>query len=282
MIPLERLRDALSIIRTMMLESKDSSRSDSSTSSLTPADVHARCHEAYLLSRRVGFHHISLLVARSHQAMRSTEEKESEPSTASRECIRSVDTQLIDAIREVGEKASIRSLAEREGLAAQVCRDGDLFHQKHTTFQEEMLRDLICWELSTDCDAQVNIYASDELSFSYEPIPIASILARLILVVGSSKQNVFDVRIEGRGLSVIFEMPLSKSSIVEVLLDPYSQIFFLGRLAESSGISLVIDERGIRLVVPLQMPDRSSLNVDYGALSTIIDTPCDSYCYVSE
>jgi len=271
---ISQLRDALSVLVAVLAE-------PSETTDVALADRDTRepneiFRDAYLLSRGLAFHDMSLLVAQTYQQMIDYVDSEPDDPQSRLHMRRILKNRLEDAIREVDEifitlSDKTKRSAIRQASAQREHRDVSI-----SPFHSEVLGILIDWELSTNClfrDIRVELNAAEMRTFIYSPISIASVLARLIQIIRTGKQRVFEVNIENRGLSVVVMMPLAKSSIVEVLLDPFSEIYFLSQLAESAGISLIIDERGIRLIMPLQMPERISLNIDYDVLAALIDNP---------
>lgn len=285
MVQLERLKNALSRIRVMFVDASDPTHKARAAACVELAEIHAVAREAYCLSRCLKQHQLSLLISQTYATACSAQEVDEHPPSLIRACIRSIDARLKQAIHELDGIVNPSSVAEWEDLPSQEKRHPHYVEQMCVPFHAETLRILITWELSIssmDNDSNVSVPPMENLSFLYEPISLATFMARLIHIVPAKRQNSFEINVGVRGLSVVFEIPLTKSSIVDVLIDPFSDLYFLARLAESAGISLVIDESGMRLVIPLQLPDRRSLNVDYGALSTIVASFRAEECCASE
>lgn len=284
MIQLMRLKNALTRIRTILFEASDPVGGEEAAAEARLAEIHAICWDAYCLSRCLKQNQLSLLVAQSYATVCSAQEVDEHSPSLARACIQSIDAQLNQVIRELDGRSEETSSTGWQETSSRG-HHHEYFDGKRIAFHAETLSVLISWELSVTSignKQKVTIQTSEPLNFLYEPISIATFLTRLILIIPASRQKAFEINVEIRGLSVVFEMPLTKSSIVDVLIDPFSHLYFLARLAESSGISLVIDERGMRLVIPLQMPDRLLLNVDYGALTTIVDLSGATECCAGE
>lgn len=285
MIQLVRLKNALARIRAKLFDTGESIRSDETLASDRVAELHATCWEAYCLSRCLKQYPLSVLTAESYAMACSVSDVQQHSHSLTEARFRTIDMQLNQAIRQLDQIISEAPSDKWQMTTTEKGQQTELSELNRIAFHAETLRSLILWELSIasiDNDQKVSIRTSESLSFHYDPMSIATFLARLILIVPESRQKSFEVNVEVRGLSVVFDMPLTKSSIVDVLIDPFCHLYFLGLLAESSGISTTIHETGMRLAIPFQMPDRLSLNVDYGALVTIVDLPPATDCCASE